>query len=537
MMQLLAAGLALSCWCCALWPPVAKAESRLTEVSAITQGQSTSAGSSGSGSLADADRDYQKAIQLWGDGRSVQAEALLNQALTILQAQIGPSDPRVAQVLERLGALSYNRGNYAEAEQRFRKALDIDTKALGERNIATAYLMGDLGAAIREQYRYGEAQAMVEHSLALRRELVPANDPLIAGGLNNLARVYLAERRYDDARRALDESLDIYVARSVDAGIRDDRALLERIDNAERNVHELAHWGLVLAAAALGSLAILLACNLWSERRHIATAVNRPMAVRLLGIAATLGLFGSVGILCAVSTDWLMLSAIPWLARDRYTLQNSGKLGFLVGIWISAILLQIFSNIARRAVGLPTHPIVYFHWSAVQPRLSRRDDGSAAKRPVPEGLPGSVPWFAAMEYHALMLNRTYKVFVTDHMLCGANIRGMIASPLRVSQQMFDQTYWTQTQSARIYERVDVTSETFRQINSANFQIGWGEISEIDYLAGRKWGMGNVPHSGRLVFHLRSGKSRELILLGEQNGEALREELMQKQRAEPAPGIA
>ena len=48
--------------------------------------------------------------------------------------------------------------------------------------------------------------------------------------------------------------------------------------------------------------------------------------------------------------------------------------------------------------------------------------------------------------------------------------------------------------------------------------------QLEYLAGKKWGMGNVPHSGRLILHLRSGQQRELILLGKQNGEALKEHL-------------
>lgn len=34
-------------------------------------------------------------------------------------------------------------------------------------------------------------------------------------------------------------------------------------------------------------------------------------------------------------------------------------------------------------------------------------------------------------------------------------------------------------------------------------------------------MGNVPHSGKLYVRLKSGGARELILLGNQNGEAVR----------------
>jgi hypothetical protein len=36
---------------------------------------------------------------------------------------------------------------------------------------------------------------------------------------------------------------------------------------------------------------------------------------------------------------------------------------------------------------------------------------------------GEPIWFAAMEYHSLILNRTYKVFLTDQLLVGAAVRG------------------------------------------------------------------------------------------------------------------
>jgi len=127
-----------------------------------------------SGALAEADQDFQRALQIWGDGKSPEAEALLNRALATRLEQLGPNDPKVAQVIERLGALAFNRTNYADAENQFRKALDIDVKALGEKNITVAYLLGDVGAALREQHRYGEAQEIVERSLKLRREFVAA---------------------------------------------------------------------------------------------------------------------------------------------------------------------------------------------------------------------------------------------------------------------------------------------------------------------------------------------------------------------------
>lgn len=131
-------------------------------------------------------------------------------------------------------------------------------------------------------------------------------------------------------------------------------------------------------------------------------------------------------------------------------------------------------------------------------------------------------WFAAMEYYALILNRTYKVSVTDQMLVGATVRGLVISPLVVTSSMLTQEFWVRTQTAKKYERIDLTSAKLLQMHSANFQVHWNDIAQTEYRAGRKWGMGSVPHSGRLVLQLRDGRQRELILLGRQNGNALKE---------------
>jgi hypothetical protein len=143
-----------------------------------------------------------------------------------------------------------------------------------------------------------------------------------------------------------------------------------------------------------------------------------------------------------------------------------------------------------------------------------------------EGTADDPAWFAAMEYYALILNRTYKVFVTDQMVVGVTVRGLVISPLFPASSMLSQEFWVRTQAAKRYESIDLTSEKPLQMHSANFQIHWNEIAQTEYRAGRKWGMGNVPHSGRLALRLRDGQQRELILLGRQNGSTLKEKFDQ-----------
>jgi hypothetical protein len=63
-------------------------------------------------------------------------------------------------------------------------------------------------------------------------------------------------------------------------------------------------------------------------------------------------------------------------------------------------------------------------------------------------------WFAAMEYYALILNRTYKVFLTDRMLVGAAVRGVVISPPVVPSSALNQEFWVRTQTANRYEHID-----------------------------------------------------------------------------------
>lgn len=473
----------------------------------------------------EADQDFARALAIWGDGKSQEAEALLNRALQGRQKQFGSNDPRVAEVIERLGALSYNREQYAEAEARFRNALDINVAASGERSLAAAYLMGDLGAALREEHRYGEAETIVEHSLALRRELLPPDDLAIAGSLNNLSHIYFGERRYADARQSLAEALRIYATSlpSDHPRLIEGRALLQRVDRAEAVARDLFDRMLMLAGAALISLVLLISCNLCLERRHSDDLSKRSRAVIVLATVSSLGFFISVGMLSSFAADWLVPVVLPSVGGDLNTLRNIGKIGFLSGVWMSAIALQILTNAGRRIVGLPVRPLVLFRRPAAW--LRRRDSHMApAEAPPFEGRPASAPWFAAMEYYALILNRTYKVFATGQMLCGAKVGGLRSTPSVVSSEMYNPVFWVQTPSAQRYDHLDLASEAFLRANSANFQFRWDQIAEIRYLVGKKWGMGNVPHSGRLVLQLRSGKRRELILLGDQNGTALKQQL-------------
>jgi tetratricopeptide (TPR) repeat protein len=473
--------------------------------------------------LTEADTEFQRAQAIWGNGTSPEAETLLKRALEIRQEQLGPKDPKVAQVLQRLGALAYNRAQYGLAEAQFRQALEIYVAAFGESSLPAAYVMGDVGAALREEHRYQEAEAIVRRSLALRRSLLSPRDLAIAGSLNNLARIYLAERRFSEAENAIQEALHIRQA-SLPADHRDvlaDKSLLQFIQSREAAERRLLSYLLGLGGGWLLSLFALSGANVWAERRQIAAATDRPPILKAFVLVAYIGLVLSAGALGAMVADWAVFTWLPDMASGTSNVQQIGKLGGVLNVVLSFFLIGVLTNVGRRAVGLPTRPIKFFSRTVNSPAADDLPPQGAG--PLIEDPAGSPPWFAAMEYFALVLNRTYKIFATERLLCGAKVRGVVSNNLR-SPGLRDQRAWVRTGAANIYDRMDVASPAFLKMNAANFQIAWSEITQLEYLPGKKWGMGGLPHSGRLLIHMTNGKKRELVLLGDQNGEDIRRAL-------------
>jgi hypothetical protein len=215
------------------------------------------------------------------------------------------------------------------------------------------------------------------------------------------------------------------------------------------------------------------------------------------------------------------------------------SIGFYVCWFALAIELLLFIDVSRfaprlnsRVVVVPALFATYFLVFSARSSITKLARSAALKKlrsspacELPTELAhnsgGSLPWFPAMQYYALMLNRTYKVFIADGMLCGAVVRGLVASPPETTTEMNEAEYWVNTLAATLYERLDVTSKTFLTMSMTNFQIAGADISRVDYDPSPKWGMGNVSHSGKIKVRLKNGKTRELVLLGQQNGDELR----------------
>jgi hypothetical protein len=129
------------------------------------------------------------------------------------------------------------------------------------------------------------------------------------------------------------------------------------------------------------------------------------------------------------------------------------------------------------------------------------------------------PYFVVMQYYAGILNRSYKVYVTERSLCAARVCGAMSAYAGSNPASIDPDFYVSRKLAARYEECDVESRDFTDSDRANFRLNRSSIVRIDFHA-RKWGMGLVPYSGRLVVHMLDGSRHELILVGRQDHETI-----------------
>lgn len=129
--------------------------------------------------------------------------------------------------------------------------------------------------------------------------------------------------------------------------------------------------------------------------------------------------------------------------------------------------------------------------------------------------------FVAMQYYALILNRTFVVFTSPEGIYGWKVVGLVAAGrgayryFEPFQQMLDDP----SQMPSHEEVLELSNE------GGGFFIARSSITGVEFNPKHKWGMGGIPHSGRLEVKHISGKTAEFILLGEVDGEAIRQAVL------------
>jgi hypothetical protein len=175
----------------------------------------------------------------------------------------------------------------------------------------------------------------------------------------------------------------------------------------------------------------------------------------------------------------------------------------------------------------------------VRYRFAGADLGrAAASRDGSVQAPRRPAWsFVALEYHGMVLNRTYRVIVTETALCGAKVRGIMSAPISVTEAWKDPEFYPKPKLQARYAGIDPVSAEFLAVDQANFRIAHQELESVELSRKPKWGMGGVPYSGRVLLNLRNGRTRDLVLLGHQDGEAIVERLRRYTSEVPAERVS
>jgi CHAT domain-containing protein/Tfp pilus assembly protein PilF len=144
-----------------------------------------------------------------GLGNYVTAASMFNQAVSALQKNVPPDDPRLGQVLANLATVYLLQGRNGDAEKLYKQALDIATKASGPNSPAVVTLTGNLADVAKQQARYDEAEALYKKALDLAEKTSGPNGLPVALILNNLTKVYEEQSRFSEVEEASKRALAI----------------------------------------------------------------------------------------------------------------------------------------------------------------------------------------------------------------------------------------------------------------------------------------------------------------------------------------
>jgi serine/threonine-protein kinase len=149
-------------------------------------------------------------------GNYAAAESILRRVeATLARDSIGHRDDRI-RALSGLGSAIAQQGRYAQAETVYRRALRLAEQEYDSQSSELAGRISDVGTTLTFLARYAEAETLLKQSLAIERVANGKDGPRIALPLNNLASNLMRQGRAADAEPFMREALQL-----VDAALPD----------------------------------------------------------------------------------------------------------------------------------------------------------------------------------------------------------------------------------------------------------------------------------------------------------------------------
>ena len=132
--------------------------------------------------------------------------------------------------------------------------------------------------------------------------------------------------------------------------------------------------------------------------------------------------------------------------------------------------------------------------------------------------------FVAMEYHMLILNRTYLILLTSDSLIGIKVNGIVSIESggdRITRKITNSlSIQGDLSDPHSYIKAKFIQQIIDKANKSNFIIKKESIIKVYHDEKSKWGMGYYPHDGKVYITTKEGKKREFIILGNQSGKKI-----------------
>jgi tetratricopeptide (TPR) repeat protein len=132
-------------------------------------------------------------------GRTIPAEALLNQAIAIETETLSPDDGRLLLARAALAELFLMEGRYHQAQPMLEESLAAFEKNPDQRRQEIATLLGDLGVVRQVEGRGEDAIDLFRKAIAIHEAALGAEHPMLLRPLVNLAKAQAASGKVDDA--------------------------------------------------------------------------------------------------------------------------------------------------------------------------------------------------------------------------------------------------------------------------------------------------------------------------------------------------
>ena len=142
------------------------------------------------------------------EGRYTEAESLCQQAITLLGATSGETNPELAIIFSTLGAVNLHIGKNAKAEQWLQQAIKLFNKDPGDHHVALLGAYSLLGVALCSQGKCRQADQIIQHALTLCEPSRPGCFQGIATAHVTLAAIYVRRGQYRKAEELYGHALE-----------------------------------------------------------------------------------------------------------------------------------------------------------------------------------------------------------------------------------------------------------------------------------------------------------------------------------------